>query len=500
MEVSKSQYGKFIIGKILKFCRKYRSLVVTSFYGKVRKLIKNKDASVVIEECYSQYANATQRTALMQEFYGPEFSVFKSDEPKTLGQLLTEQPVKAPSILKHLQQIIFSLLEKEQSNLQSQTIIHRAILDYFKAIKTINLEPKGLSEGTESKANVNPAITELVELLKDHLVHILHTREGSQVAQLTVLHATPKQRKAIIKSCKTFVTKIACEQYGSAVLMSVFECLDDTVLVSKSLLSELFAESSLTDLLRDSYGVKVIMFLLSGRNRKAIAGSVIDELTEMDADRSLTCKKSDETKRAELRAYTLDNLAPAICASKDFDVLVRCKVANVVLLELVRLGALGLLDCIFSLVGGRATDSAEGQKSFNAVQNMRDATVKAKLKESGIEIDEPVLSNRNSSLFLKKMILCSNDAAEGIFKAIMPTLMSVIQACSESPNTTLGAGYIMLALCEKSQDMLNKVKAAIKENQETFAECEKKVSLWRKGADKEIKETAIEKLMTILKK
>ena len=77
VEVSKSQYGKFIISKILKFCRNYRSNVITSFYGHVRKLIRHKDAAVVIEECYSNYANAQQRTSLMQEFYGPEYILFK---------------------------------------------------------------------------------------------------------------------------------------------------------------------------------------------------------------------------------------------------------------------------------------------------------------------------------------------------------------------------------------------------------------------------------------
>lgn len=75
--ISKSQYGKFIVSKVLRFCKDYRAAVISSFYGNVRKLIRHKDASLVIEECYSQFCNANQRNALLQEFYGPEFMLFK---------------------------------------------------------------------------------------------------------------------------------------------------------------------------------------------------------------------------------------------------------------------------------------------------------------------------------------------------------------------------------------------------------------------------------------
>lgn len=43
----------------------------------MRKLIRHKEASLVLDEAYSQYANAAQRSSLMEEFYGPEFAIFK---------------------------------------------------------------------------------------------------------------------------------------------------------------------------------------------------------------------------------------------------------------------------------------------------------------------------------------------------------------------------------------------------------------------------------------
>src|SRR5690606_518653 len=71
--LSKSMYGRFIVLRILRYCSKYRAEIIKEFYGKVRQLIRHKEASTIIEEAYSIYANSTQRSALIQEFYGPEF-------------------------------------------------------------------------------------------------------------------------------------------------------------------------------------------------------------------------------------------------------------------------------------------------------------------------------------------------------------------------------------------------------------------------------------------
>lgn len=78
-QLSQSKYGRFIVSKILQYCSpKYRQAVISDFHGKVRKLIRHKEASVVLDEAYSQFANASQRSSLMEEFYGPEFAVFKN--------------------------------------------------------------------------------------------------------------------------------------------------------------------------------------------------------------------------------------------------------------------------------------------------------------------------------------------------------------------------------------------------------------------------------------
>ncbi len=44
-------------------------------------------------------------------------------------------------------------------------------------------------------------------------------REGALAGLQCVWHGTAKDRKAIVKSFKTFVTKIATEEYGHLVLL-----------------------------------------------------------------------------------------------------------------------------------------------------------------------------------------------------------------------------------------------------------------------------------------
>ncbi|KAJ3316817.1 hypothetical protein HDU76_001533 [Blyttiomyces sp. JEL0837] len=290
--LSKSQYGRFIVSKILNYCPKFRGDVIKEFYGQVRKLMRHKDASAVLEEAYSQFANATQRSALMEEFYGPEFRIFKSGGTKSLATLLSENPSKKPTILKYLRETLDSFLEKGTANIGPHTIIHRALLDYLQAAD-------------------QPACADMVETLKDHLVSILHTREGARVAMLTIFHAAAKDRKHILKNFKGFVGKIAREQYGHAVLIAALDSIDDTVLSGKSILGEFLKPvAAATDvsegvigpaeLLRDRWGSRVVLYLLAGRNTKYMEGYLIKELGEMDLVKKGTSKKEDLVRRREL--------------------------------------------------------------------------------------------------------------------------------------------------------------------------------------------------------
>lgn len=109
-----------------------RAEVISSLYGGVRKLIRHSEAGEIVELAYNDYANAAQRTALIQEFYGSEFALFKTKEDpthpeenpahperdhtqphqQTLGEVLAANPSRCKIILSHMRDSLLPLLDK----------------------------------------------------------------------------------------------------------------------------------------------------------------------------------------------------------------------------------------------------------------------------------------------------------------------------------------------------------------------------------------------------
>ncbi|KAF8927565.1 armadillo-type protein [Dissophora ornata] len=284
LTLSKSMYGRFIVVKILHYCQKYREAIIKEFYGKVRQLIKHKEASSIIEDAYSIYANAAQRAALIQEFYGPEFRLFKIEDKKTLTEILEQNPAKKDNIMKHLMETLTGCLEKGTVGF---SIVHRGLLEYFE-----HADAKGIQE--------------MLEVMKEQAVEMLHTKEGAQVAMLCLLYATPKDRKAMLKTMKPFVVKICKEEHGHMVMLRMFDVVDDTVLMSKAILTEIIKE--MEDIAKDKFGRRVILYLLAGRSPKYISPQSIELLAKGDIVRANTSKKDAAIRSAELLNY----ISPAL--------------------------------------------------------------------------------------------------------------------------------------------------------------------------------------------
>ena len=87
-----------------------RGHVISSLYGHVRRMVRHSEAAEVLEIAYNDYANASQRAALVKEFYGPQFSLFKDTGSPT--ELLKHRPEIRGSVMQHLKESILPLLEK----------------------------------------------------------------------------------------------------------------------------------------------------------------------------------------------------------------------------------------------------------------------------------------------------------------------------------------------------------------------------------------------------
>ena len=94
-----------------------RGHVIRSLYGHVLKLVRHNEACDIVEVAYNDYANAKQRTALVQEFYGTEFALFKDDPSMAergagLKEVLVANPTRSKKILRHMRDSLLPLLDK----------------------------------------------------------------------------------------------------------------------------------------------------------------------------------------------------------------------------------------------------------------------------------------------------------------------------------------------------------------------------------------------------
>jgi len=277
LELSKSKYGKFMIPKLLTYgTKEQRGKVIKQFYGHVRKLIKHRIAAPVLAMAYIDFATSEQRSSLLQEFYGPDFTVFKmSGNQKTLQEILELHPAKKKSILKHLLATLAPLMEK---GICGHHIVHRALHDYL-----IHAEAKDKSD--------------MYDRIQPLLAEMIHTKDGAKCAMLALWAADAKNRKIIVRSLKPYVAKIADEEYGHSALCALFDCVDDTVLVTKQIIAPLL--ESLDEVWDSNYGRKVLLYLLSPRNPKYFVPETIQVLSAGDGNAN--SKKDAKVRQAELQ-------------------------------------------------------------------------------------------------------------------------------------------------------------------------------------------------------
>lgn len=305
-EIAKSRYGKHIVKRLLQYCPSVRKSIVGEFRGQVGKLIRHVDASSVLEEIYSEYANGRDRNALLLEFYGPEYILFQkrgeSEPIPSLAEILqTCNQEKKEKIMKYLREALDGLINK--GSLQ-HTLIHRLMLEYVQNEETAELQ-------------------DWISTFEGQLVEILHTFEGARVVSKCIAVATAKQRKNILKSFKNFISKIAKEEYGHQVLLVAFAVVDDTVLMRSVIISELV--KNIRDLLEDKHASRIFIYLLATASdsvNSVLSSQAVQILKDAvsSATAAGTSKKDANLRSNELRADLIEPLSDLICASEIEDI------------------------------------------------------------------------------------------------------------------------------------------------------------------------------------
>lgn len=93
---------------------------------------------------------------------------------------------------------------------------------------------------------------------------------------------------------------MSSEEYGHMVLLAVFDSVDDTKLVSKGILDELFR--SIKEVFDNEYGRKVMTYLIKPRDSRFYIKDYVKRLEQGDSTE--TSKKDPEKRKAELFEYS----------------------------------------------------------------------------------------------------------------------------------------------------------------------------------------------------
>ena len=278
LEIATNSHGKFILLSLFEACAVSRTLCASEFRGNVMKLVKNKDASGIVNTLFTKYLRPEEKHALMSEFYGNEFVVFK-EQGMTLESVINKNPAKRPLIMTRIRTVLESSLQKENLH---HVIVHHLMLDYLK---------------WEDKKKVEEWAVTMHALFPE----MLTSEEGVEAAMRILAMSSTKERKTILKHVKEHVIKLVKDEHSHQFILGIFEMVDDTKLVGK-LIDSLILDLEMM-ILKNVHSRRCILFLLGGRNAFYVPEKTIkllDQVKDMN-----TGKKDGLARFQELREQVI---------------------------------------------------------------------------------------------------------------------------------------------------------------------------------------------------
>ncbi|KAF2856204.1 ARM repeat-containing protein [Plenodomus tracheiphilus IPT5] len=316
--LAEGKYSKFLIAKLIeKGDPEIRDLVISEFYGHVKRMINHPEAAWILDDIYRQVATQDQKNRLLREWYGPEFSIkgltTQGTDSAVLSDILSESPEKRKPILGYIEGQINSLIQKK---LTGFTMLHDAMLQYF-----LVCEP-GTEQANDFMEHLKPDPTlkegeeaDNVDLLKN----LAFTKSGSRLMSLCFAYGTAKDRKLFLRPYKDTIETMAFDQHAHHVLLAAMAVTDDTKLTSKSIFGELLPSNDtlaekVLNLCNDARARTVLLYPFAADAKWFLDDNARERLTELYAIRETTSKKDPNTRLQEITKNIEPQLLSAITA------------------------------------------------------------------------------------------------------------------------------------------------------------------------------------------
>ncbi|KAJ1305592.1 hypothetical protein OPQ81_000589 [Rhizoctonia solani] len=317
-DLAQNKYGKFLVTKLIRYCNTHRAAILSEFHNHVIRLLLHREASPIIADAYELYASAAERNLLLRDFYGKEVALFDSASIQNGGlraALEHAATERRKRILTSVAEALMQIFNNPDKGAVSHAIVHRVLWEYLNELALLE---------ESDKEEVERLRRELFDTCQELLAEMVHTKDGSRAVREFIARGTAKDRKQIIKALKPHVEKMSGDEEAQLVLFTIFDLVDDTKLVGKSLVTDI---TSLSSSLSRTLARRVLLYLLVPRTPRHFTPALLRTISQTDFAQGTTSKKDPGVRRAELRAAASPGMIKAI--EDDAEDLVRDRGASV---------------------------------------------------------------------------------------------------------------------------------------------------------------------------
>ncbi|KAB5590423.1 Pumilio like domain containing protein [Ceratobasidium theobromae] len=323
-DLAQNKYGKFLVTKLIRYCNTHRGAILSEFHNHVIRLLLHREASPIIADAYELYASAIERNLLLRDFYGKEATLFDSatiqkasqaNRGGLRGALENATPERKRRILGSMAESLMLIFNNPDKGAVSHAIVHRVLWEYLSELAL--LEESDKEEVERLRRSVFDSCQEL-------LAEMVHTKDGSRAVREFIARGTAKDRKQVLKVLKPHVEKMCANEEAQLVLFTIFDLVDDTKLVGKSIVADI---ASLSSSLSRTLARRILLYLLVPRTSRHFTPALLRTIAQTDFAQGVTSKKDPRIRTVELRLAASPGMIKAV--EENAEALVRDRGASV---------------------------------------------------------------------------------------------------------------------------------------------------------------------------
>ncbi|KAK9497524.1 hypothetical protein O3M35_004229 [Rhynocoris fuscipes] len=233
--IASRKYSNHLIKSAMIHCdSSIRNLLIKELQKHTLPILRTKIGVKVLELVYKKYCNNAQRNKFKSSLIG----IATVDGSSSLKQQCQVDKALTSAIMSSTKSNLNSLLQKDCC--LKSSIVTSALHDYLHSCAE------------------NDKI-EIKEILLPNIIDLVSTKFGSYCALEIMWICSTKEKKSIIKQLQEVCVDLSLDENGSFFILSLFDCVDDTVLLYKIILSKLM--DNIRKILENDWGLRIIDYM-----------------------------------------------------------------------------------------------------------------------------------------------------------------------------------------------------------------------------------------------